>query len=885
MNDRPRRVPIRMLLARCALAITGLAAIVGSGITGTDPVSLQPKGCKAEAQLVIPDQAKLGDGAPYETIHEVTAADASSLTLRAVIQEPGDTPSVGEQIADYSRLANVTWERLDPSTGSWNAVLVNSNAGQMTEIPPLTLDNLVYGRDNGAQLRVRTTQRCSVVVNSLPNVSRVSDVVTLTVTPGDTAWADAGLPADASADEGAIAEFAGLAHGDNTYQWQVSADEGTTWSDVPNATGSTLRVQALANGLLYRLRATNRASSASILSRAARLTVRSVVVAPAIAQQPADVTVAVGDSASFAVSASGGALAYQWQRADGGGAYADIDGATGSVYALFATLADDGAHYRVRVGNTAGTVTSSPATLSVIQPGRPEITQQPVAQTVDDGATATFTVVASGPSLTYQWQRSDDGGTTFVDVGGANGATYSLVARAPGDAGARFRVTVANGVGAVTSLEALLTVQLIPPTITEDPQDLAVASGANALFSVGAAGSLLSYQWQTCNADGSFADIAGATGSSYGFTAVLADSGRRFRVAVTGGTTTIQSACATLTVSGTGLAVTATPSSLVAVIGTTATVNLRIHPISGQTDSVTLAARNVPTGSFAPTFTPALPLSFATTGTSDIAQAVELLMGSTPTIYTMRFEASEGGTTVAAPVHVTTLQAAAAYVQVGTSAQTTTSTLERLGAPVAPPTVPPTYTYVGRVDVGRGEFGASLTSAARTSVYAGTSRPIILVNDTSAPVDVPGDAVRFEVQGAYQFVTNGTLQVTAQLAVDLLHGPNAVGQIYGAVLHSLTGTGGAAPTVRQSTTAPGVPAVSADVRLGDRTGLRVSLRMPPITLAPGDRLQLAPAILASLATGGSALDFATTPGRLCVNLPAGITLADNAAVPTAWRCP
>ena len=84
--------------------------------------------------------------------------------------------------------------------------------------------------------------------------------------------------------------------------------------------------------------------------------------APSIGSQPSSKTVAVGQPATFSVSASGtGTLNYQWQRNG-----ANIAGATGSSYTLpSATLADSGDTFRVVVSNAAGSATSNAATLTV----------------------------------------------------------------------------------------------------------------------------------------------------------------------------------------------------------------------------------------------------------------------------------------------------------------------------------------------------------------------------------------------------------------------------------------------------------------------------------------------------------------------------------------
>ena len=84
--------------------------------------------------------------------------------------------------------------------------------------------------------------------------------------------------------------------------------------------------------------------------------------APSIAAQPADVSVAVGGTATFSVTATGTApLTYQWQK--GGSA---IAGATAASYTTPATVAGDSAStFGVVVTNAMGTATSNPAKLTV----------------------------------------------------------------------------------------------------------------------------------------------------------------------------------------------------------------------------------------------------------------------------------------------------------------------------------------------------------------------------------------------------------------------------------------------------------------------------------------------------------------------------------------
>lgn len=117
--------------------------------------------------------------------------------------------------------------------------------------------------------------------------------------------------------------------------------------------------------------------------------------APAIGDQPADVVAAVGESATFAVSATGSGLSYQWRRNG-----APISGATASAYTVAPVQASDGGDtFSVTVSNDAGSVTSDAATLTITDNDRPGIT----FTTPESGATyaggdvVPFAATASDP--------------------------------------------------------------------------------------------------------------------------------------------------------------------------------------------------------------------------------------------------------------------------------------------------------------------------------------------------------------------------------------------------------------------------------------------------------------------------------------------------------
>ena len=258
-------------------------------------------------------------------------------------------------------------------------------------------------------------------------------------------------------------------------------------------------------------------SVGTVTSAPATLTVQPSVVFPALTTQPASQTVTAGQSATFSVTASGTApLAYQWRK--NGSA---IPGATGASYTTAATVASDsGSLFTVVVSNSAGSVTSSPATLTVRS--APRITTQPASQTVAAGQSATFSVTATGTApITYQWRKNG------VAIAGATAASYTTPATSFADNGAGFDVVLVNAVGTATSSSAAMTV-LSPPQITTQPTSLSVQLRSTATFSVVATGTApLSYQWFKNGVA-----LAGATASTYSFVVARSDNNASIYVAV-----------------------------------------------------------------------------------------------------------------------------------------------------------------------------------------------------------------------------------------------------------------------------------------------------------------------------------------------------------------
>lgn len=218
---------------------------------------------------------------------------------------------------------------------------------------------------------------------------------------------------------------------------------------------------------------------------------------PVILTQPTNLTVLLGNSAMFTVTAGGATpLNYQWRKGT-----KPIVGATNSTYTIVSAVPADAGDYDVVVSNAYWYVTSTAAALRVVIPL--SISLQPMSQAVASGGVATLSVVANGTEpVSYQWQSQAG------PIPGATNATYVLDPVTVNHAG-NYTVVVTNPYGAVTSSVATVTV-FIPAAITTQPLNQAVPAGGTATFQVSATGyPAPNYQWW-------FLDQAlpGANGSS-----------------------------------------------------------------------------------------------------------------------------------------------------------------------------------------------------------------------------------------------------------------------------------------------------------------------------------------------------------------------------------
>ena len=283
-----------------------------------------------------------------------------------------------------------------------------------------------------------------------------------------------------------------------------------------------------------------------------------------ITAQPQSQTSNAGATVRFLVkAASFYPMSFQWQKngtnlVDGG----NISGATNSTLTITSVSDADAASYSAVVSDSYGSVSTSNAVLTVIDP--PVITVQPSNLLMLAGTNVAFGVSVSGTApFGYQWQFN---GTNLLN---ATNAFYSILSVGRDNAG-NYSVVVTNAAGTATSSNAALTVVLSPESQTN-------IAGATARFTATAfSPESLNYQWQKNGTNlvegGRF---SGTTNSTLTIASVADSDAASYRAVVSDAYGSATTSNATLTVIDAPL-IAAQPSNLLVLPGTDATFGVSV---------------------------------------------------------------------------------------------------------------------------------------------------------------------------------------------------------------------------------------------------------------------------------------------------------------------
>ena len=348
-----------------------------------------------------------------------------------------------------------------------------------------------------------------------------------------------GLPiiiGTAQAGETLTADVSGVNDADGltivSYNYQWIANDGTTDTDIQDATDSTYTLADSDEGKAIKVKVsfTDDADHEETLTSAATGVVAAKPNSPATGAPTIDGTAQVGETLTAltnGITDEDGlddvSYSYQWIRSDNG-ADDDIGGQTASTYTL--ADSDEGKAIKVRVSftddaNNSETLTSDATATVAAKPSSPATGGPTIGGTPQVGETLTVDTSAiadedglTNVSYTYQWIAND------ADIEGATKSTYTLADSDEGKA-IKVKVSFTDDADHEETLTSTATVEVATkpnspatgaPTIGGTPQvdQTLTADTSNIADEDGLTNVSYSYQWI---AGGS--DISGATGSSY----------------------------------------------------------------------------------------------------------------------------------------------------------------------------------------------------------------------------------------------------------------------------------------------------------------------------------------------------------------------------------
>ena len=319
----------------------------------------------------------------------------------------------------------------------------------------------------------------------------------------------------------------------------------------------------------------------------------SITVAPSFTNQPVSQTVRVGQAATFIAGLAGSMpMTFQWLS---NGVAIQNSGTILGVQTPRLTLLNvpsQSASYSLLASNAAGFAVSEVVTLNATSVlAAPVFSSQPASQNVIEGTAVSFSVSATGAlPLSYQWLLNGVNLTDGAGVSGVNTPVLTLHSVEAAQIGS-YSVVVSNAAGTVASSSAALTVVTLgevvgapyldfavtgqpwvvqngqtyiagltnggarltvgtPPSITAQPAGQTLVEGADAVFTVGTAGSPpLEVQWRRNGvplADGG--GISGATSHTLTIVGAQPGDAGNYSVLVTNAVGTIISSNAALVV-------------------------------------------------------------------------------------------------------------------------------------------------------------------------------------------------------------------------------------------------------------------------------------------------------------------------------------------------
>lgn len=450
---------------------------------------------------------------------DIYTSSALAITTTALVKSPEiamKRTAAGIQIS-WTAVPGATKYTLFRKTqkGDWKAVQTTTAKTFTDPIPKSDPTPYIYC--------VRALDKTGAYMNPMEEAANSDDVNPVTITT---------QPKNYTGPVGTTAKFKVVAEGTGLkYQWQVYTDNAWKNTSFVGAATSKLSVDVTKsrNGYTFRCLITDSSGIAKLTDEV------TLNVSPSVSikTQPSNYTGAVGNTATFKVVATGTGLKYQWQTySSGAWKNSSLPGSTTNTLSVDITKSRDGYKFRCVVTDAGNkSATSNSATLKVATPL--SLKTQPKSFIGASGTDATFTVVAKGTGLKYQWQVNTSGSWSNTSFSGARTATLTVPITKSRD-GYKFRCVITDYSGKSVTSNAVTLTMAVPLAIKTQPVSYKGLTGNTAKFKVVAQGTGLKYQWQTySNGKWANSSLTGAKTATLSVPVTNSRNGYKFRCVIT----------------------------------------------------------------------------------------------------------------------------------------------------------------------------------------------------------------------------------------------------------------------------------------------------------------------------------------------------------------
>ena len=469
-------------------------------------------------------------GANYNQISGATNTTYTTFALsqdtrfRRAVESVSPSPHV--PCPAYSNVLLITVNNITPGTIAGATTICENETAPLTESAPATHDypityqwqfapvgsaySDIIGATDATYTTVQLTEdtwfkRSATSTSPLQSCTKISDPILVTVnnlTPGAITGATTICQNGTAPLTETTSPFTD--GGSPSYQWQSSLTQNGSYSNISLATNATYTTAALTVSTWFQ-RIVYSTSGSSVCSKASdpvKVTVQGVVGAGSIGTTQ---TICNGYTPNALTSVSDGSgtgtISYVWEQ-DPGTGYALISGATLSTYAPGPLSVDT--YYRRKTLSVQDAVScysgyTTPIVISVgaiVLPG--SLTATPLT-TCSGSAPSPITSATAGTGtgiISYKWENSTDGGSSWNLISGATLASYAPGALTTQTLFHRKTVATLNSVAceSVTATNAVtVSINPLPTPSVSGPAEVCSSSTGNLYTISGASGHF--YVW------------------------------------------------------------------------------------------------------------------------------------------------------------------------------------------------------------------------------------------------------------------------------------------------------------------------------------------------------------------------------------------------------